>query len=67
LNGLLRRWPTLIALQPSSKIAIHHLAKTVAAEILVKAQILSDHPQLGRLVEGRPEYREIVLQVLNAA
>jgi toxin ParE1/3/4 len=33
-----------------------HLAKTVA-----------DHPQLGRLVEGRPEYREIVLQVLNAA
>lgn len=44
-----------------------HLAKTVAAEILAKAQILSDHPQLGRLIEGRREYREIVLQVLNAA
>jgi toxin ParE1/3/4 len=43
------------------------LAKIVADEIIKKAQILSDHPLLGRAIEGRQEYRQIVLQVLNAA
>ena len=42
------------------------LAKIVASEIIAKAQILSDHPQLGHPIEGRAEYRQIVLQVLNA-
>lgn len=42
------------------------LAKRVAQEILSKAEILTDHPQLGRPLAGREEYRQIVLQVLNA-
>jgi hypothetical protein len=29
--------------------------------------VLSDHPQLGRPIAGRQEYRQIVLQVLGAA
>jgi plasmid stabilization system protein ParE len=47
----------------------HHpsLARIVAREIVDKAQILSDHPQLGRPVAGRDEYRQVVLRVLNAA
>jgi toxin ParE1/3/4 len=32
-----------------------------------KAQILADNPRLGRPLGGREEYRQIVLQVLNAA
>ncbi len=43
------------------------LAKIVADEIIAKAQILSEHPLLGRPIAGREEYRQIVLQVLNAA
>jgi plasmid stabilization system protein ParE len=43
------------------------LAKIVAEEIIDKAQILSEHPRLGRAIEGRDEYRQIILQVLNAA
>lgn len=42
------------------------LAKRVAAEIIAKAQVLADHPKLGRPILGREEYRQIVLQVLNA-
>jgi plasmid stabilization system protein ParE len=42
------------------------LAKRVAQEILSKAEILTDHPQLGRPLAGREEYRQIVLQILNA-
>jgi plasmid stabilization system protein ParE len=42
------------------------LAKTVAREIIQKAQILQEHPELGRSIEGSKEYREVVLQVLNA-
>jgi plasmid stabilization system protein ParE len=41
------------------------LAKRVAAEIVAKSQVLSDHPKLGRPIAGREEYRQIVLQVLN--
>jgi plasmid stabilization system protein ParE len=44
-----------------------HLARIVAAEILTKTKIISEHPQLGRPIEGRQEYREILLQVLNAS
>jgi hypothetical protein len=37
------------------------LAPIVAAEIIGKAQVLSEHPQLGRPIAGRQEYRQIVL------
>ena len=43
-----------------------YLARVVADEIQEKAQILLEHPQLGRAIEGREDYREVVLQVLNA-
>ena len=42
------------------------LAERVAQEILSRAEILADHPQLGRPLAGREEYRQIILQVLNA-
>jgi plasmid stabilization system protein ParE len=42
------------------------LAKRVASEIIAKAQALSDLPKLGRPIQGREEYRQAVLQVLNA-
>jgi toxin ParE1/3/4 len=42
------------------------LAKIVAEEIIKRAQILSQQPLLGRAIEGHPEYRQVVLQVLNA-
>jgi len=41
------------------------LARIVAAEIKAKAQILSDHPLIGRPIEGRLEFRQLVLEVLN--
>ena len=43
------------------------LAAIVAREIVRKTQVLSDIPLLGRPIAGREEYRQIVLQVLNAA
>ena len=43
------------------------LAAIVATEIVDKVQVLSAHPQLGRPIAGREEYRQIVLQVLGAA
>jgi plasmid stabilization system protein ParE len=43
------------------------LARAVAKEIVDKAQVLSVHPQLGRPISGREEYRQIVLQVIGAA
>ena len=42
------------------------LAKRVASEIIAKSQVLADHPKLGRPILGREEYRQVVLQVLNA-
>jgi plasmid stabilization system protein ParE len=36
------------------------LASVVAAEIVDKVQVLSAHPQLGRPIAGREEYRQIV-------
>jgi plasmid stabilization system protein ParE len=43
------------------------LAAIVATEIIDKVQVLSGHPQLGRPIAGRKEYRQMVLQVLGAA
>ena len=43
------------------------LAHRVGQEIIAKAELLSEHPRLGRPIGGRDEYRQIVLQVLNAA
>jgi plasmid stabilization system protein ParE len=43
------------------------LANVVAREIVRKAAVLSDIPLLGRPIAGREEYRQVVLQVLNAA
>ena len=42
------------------------LASVVAEEILAKAQIIQVHPELGQPIKGRVDYREILLQVLNA-
>jgi plasmid stabilization system protein ParE len=42
------------------------LAKIVAAELVQKAQVLSDHPELGRPIEASSDFREVVLKVLNA-
>ena len=42
------------------------LARIVAWEIIEKARALVDHPYMGRPIEGREEYRQVVLQVLNA-
>jgi toxin ParE1/3/4 len=43
------------------------LAAVVAKAIVDKVQVLSAHPELGRPLAGRKEYRQIVLQVLGAA
>jgi plasmid stabilization system protein ParE len=43
------------------------LAGAVATEIILKAEVLSEHPRLGRPIRGREEYRQIVLQVLRAS
>ena len=42
------------------------LSSIVAREIIARAQILSEHPKLGRPIAGREEYRQLVLEVLNA-
>jgi toxin ParE1/3/4 len=42
------------------------LAQVIAAEIKDKARLLEAHPLLGRALEGRPQYRELVLEVANA-
>jgi toxin ParE1/3/4 len=42
------------------------LANIVAHEIIEKTKVLSRYPKLGRPLFGRPEYRQLVLQVLNA-
>ena len=42
------------------------LAGVVAHKIVERAQVLSTFPRLGRAIAGREEYRQIVLQVLNA-
>jgi len=44
-----------------------HLARIVAEAIVDAAQVLEEHPKFGRPIAGREEYRQMVLQVLNAA
>lgn len=46
----------------------HHpdLAGIVAREIIEKAKVLSDRPYIGRPLTERGEFRQLVLQVLNA-
>jgi len=43
------------------------IAPIVAQAIIDAGQVLEDHPKLGRPIAGRAEYRQMVLQVLNAA
>jgi toxin ParE1/3/4 len=43
------------------------LAPVVAKEIIGKVEVLSAHPELGKPITGRQEFRQIVLQVLGAA
>jgi plasmid stabilization system protein ParE len=43
------------------------LSAIVGREIMAKAGMLTDSPRLGRAIAGRYEYRQAVLQVLNAA
>jgi addiction module RelE/StbE family toxin len=43
------------------------LANIVAREIIEKARVLAERPMLGHQIAGRKEYRQIVLQVLNAS
>jgi len=42
------------------------LAGIVAREILAKARVLQEHPQLGHPIGGREEYRQVILEVLRA-
>lgn len=41
------------------------LAARVGAELVARTDLLRRHPQLGRPLGNRPEYREIVLTVLG--
>lgn len=43
------------------------LARIVAREIVRKSQVLSEIPLMGRPIAGREEYRQVVLEILNAA
>ena len=57
----LERFSTFLAQQHPD------LAQTVAQEIIAKAQMLSTFPRMGRPIAGRMQYRQLVLQVLNAS
>lgn len=43
------------------------LAGIVGREIVRQSQVLSEIPLMGRPIAGREEYRQVVLEVLNAA
>lgn len=42
------------------------LAKTIADQIRQRTSLLEEHPLIGRAIEGRPHFRELVLEVANA-
>jgi plasmid stabilization system protein ParE len=46
----------------------HHpyLARIIGSEILKRASIISEFPELGRPIDGRNDYRELILPVRNA-
>jgi hypothetical protein len=66
LSGRPRHWPTSTALPLSFTTGIRDLQKNIAAEIKRKAGILSEHPLVGRAIEGRPQYRELTLEIAKA-
>lgn len=43
------------------------LARSIAIELIDKINVLCMRPFLGRPLAGRPGYRQIIFQVLNAA
>ena len=43
-----------------------HLSDRIAEAVVTRAELLIDHPRLGRPLAGHEEYREIVLQVLHS-
>jgi plasmid stabilization system protein ParE len=42
------------------------LAKTIADQIRQRTSLLEEYPLIGRAIEGRPHFRELVLEVANA-
>jgi toxin ParE1/3/4 len=44
-----------------------YMAQIIATEILNRTRIISEHPQLGRPIDGRADYRELALSVLNTS
>jgi toxin ParE1/3/4 len=42
------------------------MAQRVAAELVAKADLIERQPLIGQPLEGRAEYRQIALRVLNA-
>lgn len=49
---------------------LHHkhpaLAPIIAREIITKSEVLIRHPKLGKPIAGHGEFRQVVLEVLNA-
>lgn len=43
------------------------LAAMIADAIIERTRVLEQHPELGRPIEGNAHYRQVVLQVMNAA
>jgi plasmid stabilization system protein ParE len=42
------------------------LSSIVASTIIERAEVLSQHPELGRPIEGHEHYRQVILEVLKA-
>ncbi|HEY4985786.1 MAG TPA: type II toxin-antitoxin system RelE/ParE family toxin [Bradyrhizobium sp.] len=59
--------PTSTASRNSFTITPPELAPLIASEIVKRVRIIAEHPQLGRPIAGREDFRELVLPVLKAA